>query len=56
MLYYAGQGASAMLILHARIIKKVFGRKKSLRSLVDKFEERYNKESDIIYITHPRTL
>lgn len=33
-------------------IKKVFGRKKSLRSLVDKFEERYNKESDIIYITH----
>lgn len=33
-------------------IKKVFGRKKSLRSLVDKFEERYNKESDIVYITH----
>lgn len=33
-------------------IKKVFGRKKSLKSLVDKMEERYNKESDIVYITH----
>ena len=33
-------------------IKKVFGRKKSLKTLVDKMEERYNKESDIVYITH----
>ena len=33
-------------------IKKVIGRKKSLKALVDKMEERYNKESDIVYITH----
>lgn len=33
-------------------IKKVIGRKKSLHALIEKIEERYNKESDIIYITH----
>jgi len=33
-------------------IKKVMGRKKSLKMLVDKMEERYNKDSDIVYITH----
>lgn len=33
-------------------IKKVLGRKKSLLTLVDKMVERYNKESDIVYITH----
>lgn len=33
-------------------IKKVFGRKKSLKTLVDKFDERYNKESDIVYMCH----
>lgn len=33
-------------------IKKVPGRKKSLKELVDKMEERYNKESNIVYITH----
>lgn len=33
-------------------IKKVIGRKKSLKALVNKMEERYNKESDIVYITH----
>lgn len=33
-------------------IKKVIGRKKSLKALVDKMEERYNKESDVVYITH----
>lgn len=33
-------------------IKKVIGRKKSLKSLFEKMEERYDKESNIIYITH----
>lgn len=33
-------------------IKKVMGRKKSLKVLVDKMAERYNKESEIVYITH----
>lgn len=33
-------------------IKKVFGRKKSLKTLVDKFDERYNKESDTVYLCH----
>ena len=33
-------------------IKKVIGRKKSLKALVDKMEERYNKNSNIVYITH----
>lgn len=33
-------------------IKKVIGRKKSLRLLVDKMSERYNKESSTVYITH----
>ncbi len=33
-------------------IKKVIGRKKSLNALIDKMEERYNKSSDIVYITH----
>lgn len=33
-------------------IKKVIGRKKSLKALVDKMVERYNKESDVVYITH----
>lgn len=33
-------------------IKKVIGRKKSLLTLVDKMVSRYNKESDIVYITH----
>lgn len=33
-------------------IKKVVGRKKSLRALVEKMEEKYNKESDVVYITH----
>lgn len=33
-------------------IKKVIGRKKSLKALVDKMSERYNGESDIVYITH----
>ncbi|MCH5162911.1 MAG: DegV family protein [Clostridiales bacterium] len=32
--------------------KKVFGRKKSLRTLLDKMEERYNRESDVCYISH----
>lgn len=32
--------------------KKTLGRKKSMRALVEKMEERYNKESDIVYITH----
>ena len=30
----------------------MIGRKKSLKALVDKMVERYNKESDIVYITH----
>ena len=33
-------------------IKKVIGRKKSLSMLVEKMEEKYNKSSDIVYITH----
>lgn len=33
-------------------IKKVMGRKKSLNALIEKIEERYNKESETIYITH----
>lgn len=33
-------------------IKKVIGRKKSLKAIVDKMEERYNKESELVYITH----
>ncbi len=33
-------------------IKKVVGRKKSLVALIDKMSERYNKESETIYITH----
>ena len=33
-------------------IKKVVGRKKSLVALIDKISERYNKESETIYITH----
>lgn len=33
-------------------IKKVMGRKKSLKALVDKMEERYNKKSEHVYITH----
>lgn len=33
-------------------IKKVIGRKKSLSQLVEKMEEKYNKESEIVYITH----
>lgn len=33
-------------------IGKVMGRKKSLNSLVEKMKERYNSESDIVYITH----
>lgn len=33
-------------------IKKVIGRKKSLSMLVEKMEERYNKDSEIVYITH----
>lgn len=33
-------------------VKKVMGRKKSLKMLVDKMEERYNKESNTVYITH----
>lgn len=33
-------------------IKKVIGRKKSINVLLEKMEERYNKESDIVYITH----
>ncbi len=32
--------------------KKVVGRKKSLKALVDRMEERYNKESELVYITH----
>ena len=33
-------------------IKKVMGRKKSLNALIEKMVERYNKESDTVYITH----
>lgn len=33
-------------------IKKVVGRKKSVNTLIEKMEERFNKESDIVYITH----
>lgn len=33
-------------------IKKVMGRKKSLNMLIEKMDERFNKESDIVYITH----
>lgn len=33
-------------------IKKVVGRKKSLAELVSKMEEKYNTESDTVYITH----
>ncbi len=33
-------------------IKKVIGRKKSLNMLIEKMIERFNKESDIVYITH----
>lgn len=33
-------------------IKKVLGRKKSLSMLVDKMEEKYNKNSGTVYITH----
>lgn len=33
-------------------IKKVIGRKKSLVALVEKMEERYNKASETVYITH----
>lgn len=33
-------------------IKKVVGRKKSLKGLVEKMEERYNKESNVVYISH----
>ncbi len=32
--------------------KKVIGRKKSLKALVDRMEERYNKDSENVYITH----
>ncbi len=32
--------------------KKVFGRKKSIKTLLDKIAERYNHESDIVYISH----
>ena len=33
-------------------IQKVLSRKKSLKRLVEKMVERYNKESDLVYITH----
>ena len=33
-------------------IKKVIGRRKSLAALVERMSARYNKESDIVYITH----
>ena len=33
-------------------IKKVIGRKKSVGALLDYMEERYNKESDKVYISH----
>lgn len=33
-------------------IKKIMSRKKSLKALVDRMEERYNGESDIVYISH----
>ncbi|MCH5351622.1 MAG: DegV family protein [Clostridiales bacterium] len=33
-------------------IKKTMGRRKSLKCLVDKIEERYNGESKTVYITH----
>lgn len=33
-------------------IKKIMSRKKSLNALVDKMEERYNRESDIVYLSH----
>ncbi|MBD5131450.1 MAG: DegV family protein [Clostridiales bacterium] len=33
-------------------IKKVSGRVKSLRMLVEKMEDRYNRESETVYITH----
>lgn len=33
-------------------IKKVIGRKKSVNMLIEKLLERYNKESDTIYISH----
>lgn len=32
--------------------KKVFGRKKSIKALLDKIVERYNGESDVCYISH----
>lgn len=33
-------------------IKKAIGRKKSIIALLDKMKEKYNKESDIVYISH----
>ncbi|MCH5154247.1 MAG: DegV family protein [Clostridiales bacterium] len=33
-------------------IKKVMGRKKSISMMITKMEERYNKESDKVFITH----
>ncbi len=32
--------------------KKVFGRKKSIKTLFDRMVERYNGESDVVYISH----
>lgn len=33
-------------------IRKIMSRKKSLNALVEKMEERFNRESDIVYISH----